>query len=151
MKKFISLFIFLFIFMFIFVNIENLFKYTATSISKNDITQIRVLTDKNLQEMEKNGKIKLKNGHTLTAVNPKQFIEIVKNGWSIIEIDSKKYYIRIYVHSYILELKNIIIYLLILLSAALIMGKKRIKNFLKSAWMPQVKDKENNVQSESKA
>lgn len=138
MKKNISLFILLFILIFTFHQIRDLFKYTGASISKNDITEIEVLTDENLKEMENTGKIVFKN-KTMTVADPKKYIEYVKKEYYVIEIDSKKYYIRIYVHYYITALKNNLIYLIALLSIVLITGKKRIKNFIKSAWAPDFK------------
>ncbi|MDD5597888.1 MAG: hypothetical protein PHV82_08085 [Victivallaceae bacterium] len=133
-KRFIPLFVIFFILFFIFHQIMDLFKYTAVSISKNDITRIEVLTDENLKEMKETGKIKLKNGHTIITVDPKRFIEQVKNEYYIIELDAKKYYINIFIHYYIKAFRDNLICLTILLSIMLIMGKKRIKDFIKSAW-----------------
>ena len=133
-KRFISLFLIFFILFFAFHQIMDLFKYTATSIPKNDITQIEVLTDENLKEMKETGKIKLKNGHALTTVDTERFIERVKNTWYVIELDSKKYYLNIFIHHYINAFRDNLIYLTILLLIMLIMGKKRIKDLVKNAW-----------------
>jgi|AntAceMinimDraft_17_1070374.scaffolds.fasta_scaffold22250_3 hypothetical protein len=102
------------------------------SIPKNHIAQIEVLTDENLKEMKDTGKIIRKN-KTTTAANPKKYIEHVKKEYYIIEIDSKKYYINIFVPYYIEALKNNLIYLIALLSIVIITGKKRTKNFIKIA------------------
>ena len=132
-KKIISRSILLLILLLIFIQIKNSFTYTMVSIPKNHIAQIEVLTDENLKEMEDTGKIIRKN-KTTTAANPKQYIEHVKKEYYIIEIDSKKYYINIFVPYYIGALKNNLIYVIALLSIVIITGKKRIKNFIKTAW-----------------
>jgi len=132
-KTFMKRFILIFLLMFAFVQIKNLFTYTMTSIPRDHIAMIEVLTDENLKEMEKTGKITLKN-KTITTKNPKRFIENVKKEYFIIKIDSKKYYINVFVHYYIGVLKDNLIYLIMLLSLVLIIGKNRIKNFIKSAF-----------------
>ena len=138
-KLFIVMFIVMFIFMFAFVQIKSLFTYTATSIPRDYITNIEVLTDENLKEMENTGKIRLKNKTIIVNVSPKLFIERVKKEYFVIKINSKKYYINIFVHYYIGALKDNLIYFITLLLLILIIGKNRIESFIESAFNFEIK------------
>jgi hypothetical protein len=71
-------------------------KYSMISISPGVIKQIEFYSDKDLQEIKMTGQLR-RHDKTEIPTHPKLFVAKIKKNYHVVYIDSKKYYVNVFV------------------------------------------------------